>query len=148
MSEPGSDRWDVSDAWLLASIAIAPTEHEDGATLAAVLMTAEGINHATSTPGETELAIRRLLGAGLIVVDQSADHFRLTEAGQQVRSRWRHGAFGWIEALPPALRRHGSPVAAEWSLAPGAYEQAYRQAMQVYENLAKRSRPRRRSSSG
>jgi hypothetical protein len=146
MPSPPSDQWGMPDAWLLAAIAIARLDPAgDGATLAEVLSAAEGINHATPTRGETELAIRRLLGAGLIVVDDTADHFWLTEAGQQVRRRWRHGLFGWIDALPPALRRHGPPQPAEWSLPPGAYEQAYEQAMQAYQKAAERLRAKRRS---
>jgi hypothetical protein len=133
MSSPPSDRWDMADAWLLAAIASAPPDPAgDGATLVAVLTAAEGINHATPTRDETELAIRRLLGTGLIAVGNTADHFRLTEAGQQVRRRWRHGAFGWIDALPPALRRLGPPQLAEWSLPPSAYEQAIEQALQAW----------------
>lgn len=146
MPSPPSDQWGMPDAWLLAAIAIARLDPAgDGATLAEVLSAAEGINHAAPTRGETELAIRRLLGAGLIVVDDTADHFWLTEAGQQVRRRWRHGLFGWIDALPPALRRHGPPQPAEWSLPPGAYEQAYEQAMQAYQKAAERLRAKRRS---
>jgi hypothetical protein len=146
MPSPPSDQWGMPDAWLLAAIAIARLDPAgDGATLAEVLSAAEGINHATPTRGETELAIQRLLGAGLIVVDDTADHFWLTEAGQQVRRRWRHGLFGWIDALPPALRRHGPPQPAEWSLPPGAYEQAYEQAMQAYQKAAERLRAKRRS---
>lgn len=146
MPSPPSDQWGMPDAWLLAAIAIARLDPTgDGATLAEVLSAAEGINHATPTRGETELAIRRLLGAGLIVVDDTADHFWLTEAGQQVRRRWRHGLFSWIDALPPALRRHGPPQPAAWSLPPGAYEQAYEQAMQAYQKAAERLRAKRRS---
>jgi hypothetical protein len=74
-------------------------------------------------------------------VDDTADHFWLTEAGQQVRRRWRHGLFGWIDALPPALRRQGPLQPAEWSLPPGAYEQV----MQAYQKAAERLRAKRRS---
>lgn len=139
MPGPPSDQWAMSDAWLLAAISTARTDPAGGgATLAAVIVTAEGINHATPTRDEVELAIRQLLGAGLIVVDGTASHFRVTEAGQQVLRRWRHGAFGWIDALPPALRRLGPPRPAEWSLPPGAYERAHEQAEQVFRDLAKR----------
>jgi hypothetical protein len=135
----------MADAWLLAAIASARTDPSgDGATFASVLMTAEGINHATPTRGETELAIRNLLGSGLIEVDDRAEHFRLTEPGEKVRSRWRHGMFGWIDALPPALRRHGPPQPAEWSLPAGAYEHAVEEAMQTLHEIARRHRPKRR----
>jgi hypothetical protein len=145
MSSVPSTEWGMADAWLLAAISSARTDPSgDGATLASVLLTADGINHATPTRGETELAIRNLLGSGLIVVEGSAEHFRLTEAGQKVRSRWRHGMFGWIDALPPALRRHGPPEPAEWSLSPGAYEHAVEEAMQTIREVARRHRPKRR----
>jgi hypothetical protein len=146
MSGPPTDQWSIADAWLLAAIAVSPADAAGGgATLAEVIGTTEMINHATPTREETELALRRLLGAGLIGVDDTAEHFWLTEAGQQVRGRWRHGLFGWIDALPPALRRLGPPRPAEWSLPPGAYERAYEQAMQAYREIARRLRAKRRS---
>src|SRR5262245_34062215 len=146
MSSTPSDQWGMADAWLLAAISRARTDPAgDGATLTAVIVTAEGINHATPTREEAELAIRRLLGAGLIVVDSTASHFRVTDAAQRVLRRWRHGMFGWIDALPPGLRRLGPPQPAEWSLPPGAYEQAYEQAMRVYWEVAERLRAKRRS---
>ena len=145
MSSVPSTEWGMADAWLLAAISSARADPGGaGATLASVLMTAEGINHAVPTRGETELAIRNLLGSGLIQVDDRAEHFRLTEAGQKVRSRWRHGMFGWIDALPPALRRLGPPQPAEWSLAPGAYEHAIEEANQTLNEVAARHRRKRR----
>jgi hypothetical protein len=142
MSSPPSDQWGMPDAWLLAAIATArPDPAGDGATLAEVLSAAEGINHAIPTQDETELAIRHLLGAGLIAVNETADHFRVTEAGQQVLRRWRHGGFGWIDALPPALRRLGPPQPAEWSLPPDAYEQAVEQALRALWSAAVRASP-------
>lgn len=131
-SDQASDQWDIADAWLLAAISKArPDPAGAGPTLAEVLSAAEWINHAIPTRDETELAIRRLLGAGLIAVDATADHLRVTEAGQQVLRRWRHGLFGWIDALPPALRRLGPPRPAEWPLPPDAYEPAVEQALQA-----------------
>jgi len=142
MSSPPSDQWDMPDAWLLAAIATArPDTAGDGATLTEVLSAAEGINRATPTRDETELAIRRLLGTGLISVDRTADQFRLTEAGRQVVRRWRHGLFGWIDALPPALRRLGPPQPAEWSLPRSAYNQAVGQVLQAGWLAAVRSSP-------
>ena len=127
MPAPDPDQWDISDAWLLAAIAIAPaSEAGEGASLRAVISAADGINHAIPSESEVELALRRLMGAGLILVDDGAERITLTGAGWQVRGRWRQGLFGWMEALPPALRRHGTPRAAQWSLPPGAYENAVR----------------------
>ncbi len=145
MSSVPSTEWGMADAWLLAAIASARADPGSaGATLASGLMTAEGINHAVPTRGETELAIRNLLGSGLIEVDARAKHFRLTEAGQKVRSRWRHGMFGWIEALPPALRRLGPPQPAEWSLPRGAYEHAIEEAKRTLHEVVARHRRKRR----
>jgi hypothetical protein len=148
MSSSPSDQWGMPDAWLLAAIRTARTDPAgDGASLVEVLSAADGINHAVPTRDETELAIQRLLGAGLIAVNETAGHLRVTEAGQQVLRRWRHGAFGWIDALPPALRRLGPPRPAEWSLPSDVYEQAIEQALQAYERerQARRKSTKRRS---
>ena len=138
MATESTDQWHISDAWLLAAISRArPDPASGGASLAEVLIVAEGINHATPTRDETELALRCLLGTGLIAVD-AAYHFRVTEAGEQVLLRWRHGQFGWIDALPPALRRIGPPQRAEWSLPPGAYDEAVEQARLRYQAIRTR----------
>jgi len=57
-----------------------------------------------------------------------------------------HGQFGWIDALPPALRRLGPPRPAEWSLPPSADEQALEQARQADRKAAERGRAQRRPS--
>ena len=127
MSPANPDQWDIVDAWLLAAIAIAPASAAgDGASLRAVISAADGINHAIPSESEVELTLRRLIGARLISVDAAAECITLTEAGRQVRGRWRLGLFGWMEALPPALRRHGAPEDAQWSLPAGAYDNAVR----------------------
>jgi len=65
-----------------------------------------------------------LLGAGLIGADAEADRYWLTDAGANIRERWRHGAFGWIEAIPPQLHRLGEPHEMDWSLPEGRFDQA------------------------
>jgi hypothetical protein len=140
MSGSPPEEWGMPDAWVFAAIASADPA-EVGATLAEVIGAADGINHAILTKDEIELAVRHLLGAGLIEVDGTADRFWLAEAGQQLRGRWRGGLFSWMEVFPPALRRLGPPRPTEWSLPPGAYEQAtqaYHAAMRPHLKAAKR----------
>ncbi len=50
-----------------------------------------------------------------------------TEAGANLRRRWRHGAFGWIDAIPPGLRRLGEPQDSDWLLPAGVFEAAVRE---------------------
>jgi len=50
----------------------------------------------------------------------------------------RRGLFGWIDAIPPALRRIGEPRGAAWSLPAGAFDHATRQyLLQANEILKK-----------
>jgi hypothetical protein len=131
------DEWTITDAWLLAAHA-APKPAGEGATLAAVIGTADMINHAIPGAGEVEVAIQRLLGAGLISVDSATERFKLTVAGEQLVRRWRHGLFGWIKALPPALRQYGPPRPVPWSLPPGSHGKALRAYLKDTKRLAKR----------
>lgn len=117
--------WLMSDAWVFAAIA------NDGPasshTLAEIIAIADGINHAAPTEPEFTTAIGRLLSVGLIAAECAADRYRPTEAGSAIRRRWRHGAFGWIEAIPPQLARLGGPRDTAWSLPPGTFDAAVHQ---------------------
>jgi hypothetical protein len=146
VADSGPSAWTDSDAWVFAAIANdrPPATH----TLAELIGIADGINHALPTEPEFIQAIGRLLTAGLIGADAKADRYWPTEAGVNIRQRWRHGEFGWITAIPPQLRRLGQPHDMDWSLPEGRFDQAVqdyqarmRQLMQKYER-----RKRRRAS--
>jgi hypothetical protein len=137
-SDPGPSAWTGSDAWVFAAIANdqPPATH----TLTELIGIADGINHAVLTEPEFTQAIGRLLAAGLIEADAEADRYWPTEAGVNIRQRWRHGAFGWITAIPPQLQRLGQPHDTDWSLPEGRFDQAIqdylarmRQLMKKYE---------------
>lgn len=101
--------WTTADAWVFAAIAGAGPD--DGRPLSRVIATADGINHAILTEAEFVRAVARLTAAGLVGADPAADRYWRTEAGRSLyatRMR-RRGLFGWIEAIPPALRRVGAP---------------------------------------
>jgi hypothetical protein len=114
----------MSDAWVFAAIAHdgPPAAH----TLTELIAIADGINHAVPIEAEFTQAIGRLLAAGLIGADPEADRYWPTEAGADIRERWRHGAFGWIDAIPPQLQRLPPPHDADWSLPEGVFSRAVR----------------------
>jgi hypothetical protein len=102
-------QWMMSDAWVFSSID--GTGPDDGYTLAQVIAKADGINHAILTEAEFTQAVARLVAAGLIGAQAEADRYWHTEAGRVLyRQRMkRRGLFGWIDAIPPVLRRRGEP---------------------------------------
>jgi hypothetical protein len=118
--------WVFSDAWVFA--AIQGHSIEDGDPLTEVIATGDAINHAILTEEEFTRAVPRLINAGLIGADLTADRYWRTQAGHELfeRRMKRHGLFGWIEAIPPALRRLGPPQDGEWVLPPGSFDRAAR----------------------
>jgi hypothetical protein len=117
-------QWTISDAWVFSSVA--GTGRDDGYTLTEIIMKADVINHAILTEAEFTQAVPRLVAAGLIGADAEADRYWYAEAGRSLyRQRMRRrGLFGWIEAIPPALRRLGEPQDAAWSLPTDAFDHA------------------------
>lgn len=136
--------WKMSDAWVFA--AIEGRGIEDGHTLTQVIAKGDGINHAILTEQEFTRAIPRLVNAGLVGADLMADRYWHTEAGHDlyVRRMKRRGAFGWIDAIPPALRRLGPPQDGEWVLPPGSFDHAVREWNQRAAETLSRLRPGRR----
>ncbi len=122
VSGPSPSAWTDSDAWVFAAIANdrPPATH----TLTELIAIADGINHAVLMEAEFTQAIGRLLAAGLIGADPEADRYWPTAAGASIRERWRHGLFGWIDAIPPQLQRLGKPRDTSWSLPEGKFDQA------------------------
>jgi len=136
VSDPGPPAWTMSDAWVFAAIA------NDGPsathTLTELIGIADGINHAVLTEAEFTRAIGRLLAAGLIGADPETDRYWPTEAGANIRERWRHGLFGWIDAIPPQLQRLGQPRDTDWSLPEGTFDQAVRDYLARMRRLVKK----------
>jgi hypothetical protein len=117
-------QWTTSDAWVFASIeGVGP---DDGSTLAQVVATADLINHAILTEAEFTQAVGRLVAAGLIGAEAEADRYWRTEAGRALyrQGMKRRGLFGWIDGIPPALRRLGEPQDKAWSLPAGVFDRA------------------------
>ncbi len=132
-----TSEWTTSDAWVFSSIE--GSGPENGYSLSEVIAKADGINHAILLEAELVQAVPRLVAAGLIGADSTADRYWLTEAGRALYAKRmkRRGLFGWIEAIPPALRRLGAPLDAEWSLPAGTFDRA------VHEYAESASRNRR-----
>jgi len=128
--------WTTSDAWVFASIE--GSGPEDGYCLSQLIARADGINHAVLMEAEFAQAVPRLVAAGLVGADSTADRYWLTEAGRKLYDKRmkRHDLFGWIEAIPPALRQLGEPQDAEWPLPSGAFDRAVRE----YVRFANRNR--------
>ncbi|WP_088994592.1 hypothetical protein [Micromonospora echinaurantiaca] len=120
-------QWTTSDAWVFSSIQ--GTGPDSACTLAEIITKADVINHAMLTEAEFTQAVPRLVAAGLMVADAEADLYRPTEAGRLLyRQRMkRRGLFGWIDAIPPALRRLGAPQDGAWTLPIGAFDRAIRE---------------------
>jgi hypothetical protein len=135
--------WVQSDAWIFCSIS--GGVDESGRTdLARLVEVADVINHALPTDNEIEGAIRRLVGAGLIVVTD--DGFTLTEEGASLAGSIRGGLFGQVDHALKALR--AVPVSeASWTLDPRAVDdacQAYLRKSRIYMAKNRGRQPRRR----
>lgn len=138
--------WELSDAWVFA--AIQGHSIEDGDTLTEVIANGDAINHAILTEAEFTRAVPRLINAGLIGADLAADRYWRTPAGHALfeQRMKRRGMFGWIDAIPPALRRLGPPNDGEWVLPPGSFDRAVRAWLRrgsaIAWELMSRRRPR------
>jgi len=112
----------MTDAWVFAAIAHdrPPAVHK----LTEIIAIADGINHNVVSEGEFTKSVARLMAAGLIEADAQRDRYWPTDAGADLRNRWKHGAFGWITAIPPQLDRIGEPQDSAWSLPAGVFRAA------------------------
>ncbi|SCF18230.1 hypothetical protein GA0074696_3238 [Micromonospora purpureochromogenes] len=120
-------QWTTADAWVFSSIQ--GTGPDDGCTLTQIITKADATNHAILTEAEFTRAVPRLVAAGLIGADAEADLYWPTEAGRSLyRQRMtRRGLSGWLDVIPPALRRLGEPQDRPWSLPTGAFDRATRE---------------------
>jgi hypothetical protein len=117
--------WTITDAWLLS--AVAGSDATTGSTLIDVISAADAINHAIPAEEEFARSMGRLVEAGVVDADLRVDRFWLTDAGQELRGRWRGGLFGWIDTIPPGLRALGPPKDTGWALPPKVYPHAVRE---------------------
>ncbi|HEX8627317.1 MAG TPA: hypothetical protein VF755_04015 [Catenuloplanes sp.] len=128
--------WHRSDAWVFVSVVIADRTERDrassaglpltGATLADVL-SAAGFLHS-SVPGRQELeaAIRRLIGAGLILVGD--DSFEVATAGERLwRTRPFSGLSAAVDTVHTVLNRASAPGSSPWTLDEQSYTAAVRE---------------------
>lgn len=112
----------MTDAWVFAAVAHdqPPAIHK----LTEIIAIADGINHDVLMEQEFTKSVARLITAGLIDADVLRDRYWPTDAGADLRSHWKHGAFGWITEIPPQLERIGEPQDSAWSLPAGVFRSA------------------------
>jgi hypothetical protein len=132
----GVEGWHWNDAWIFVSSVIAERLERDralhaalpvaGASLADVLAAADFLHHSVPSRAELEEAIRRLVGAGLLTVDDD-----LVEVAPSGEHLWRNRPFSGLSSavvtLQTQLNKAGVPGDAEWSLDERTYNAAVRE---------------------
>lgn len=128
--------WNWNDAWIFVSAVIAERLERDralhaalpvsGATLTDLLAAADFLHHAVPTRQELEEAMRRLAGAGLIVVED--DIVEVAPAGEQLwRTRPFSGLSSAVMTLQAQLNRSAAPGDSDWTLEEATYNTALRE---------------------
>ncbi|MGK5684549.1 hypothetical protein [Actinoplanes sp. URMC 104] len=128
--------WQWNDAWIFVAAVIAERLERDralhaslpavGASLADVLAAADFLHHSVPSRAELEESVRRLVGAGLIVVED--DLVEVAPAGEQLwRSRPFSGLSSAVMTLQTQLNRATSPGDADWTLDEQTYTAAVRE---------------------
>jgi formylglycine-generating enzyme required for sulfatase activity len=131
-----ADTWHWNDAWVFVSAVIAARLERDralhaalpvtGASLADVLAAADFLHHSVPTRAELESAVRHLVGAGLLVVED--DLVEIAPAGEQLwRTRPFSGLSSAVMTLQAQLNRAGPPGDADWRLDEQTYHTAVRE---------------------
>ena len=132
----GAGGWQWNDAWIFVSAVIAERLERDralhaalpvtGASLADVLAAADFLHHAVPTRQELQESVRRLAGAGLIVVED--DVVEVAPAGEQLwRTRPFSGLSSAVMTLQSQLNRSSSPGDSDWVLDEQTYNAAVRE---------------------
>lgn len=128
--------WQWNDAWIFVSAVIAERLERDralhaalpitGASLADVLAAADFLHHSVPTRAELEESVRRLAGAGLLIVQD--DLVEVASAGEQL---WRNRPFSGLSSavmtLQAQLNRASVPGYADWDLDEETYAAAVRE---------------------
>ncbi|MGB2569586.1 hypothetical protein ACPFP2_14200 [Micromonospora citrea] len=122
----GENGWRWTDAWIFVSLVIASgagrhrraadSRRPEGVRLADVISTADHLNQAIPDRDDVETAVRRLVGAGLVIV--SDGWFRITPDGERLwRTRPSAGVGTTVDTVQGVLvRRHTAPGDADWHL--------------------------------
>jgi hypothetical protein len=132
----GVGGWHWNDAWIFVSAVIAERLERDramhaslpvtGASLADVLAAADFLNHSVPSREELEESVRRLAGAGLLVVDD--DFVEVAPAGEQLwRTRPFSGLSSAVVTLQTQLNRATEPGDTDWRLDELTYNAAVRE---------------------
>ncbi|GAA0566811.1 hypothetical protein GCM10010172_58320 [Paractinoplanes ferrugineus] len=132
----GAGGWQWNDAWIFVSAVIAERLERDramhaalpvtGASLADVLAAADFLHHAVPTRPELEESVRRLAGAGLILVED--DIIEVAAAGEQLwRTRPFSGLSSAVMTLQTQLNRVSTPGESDWVLDEQTYHTAVRE---------------------
>jgi hypothetical protein len=128
--------WHWNDAWVFVSAVIAERLERDralhaalpvtGATLADLLAAADFLHHSVPSRTELEESLRRLVGAGLLTVDD--DLVEVAPAGEQLwRTRPFSGLSSAVVTMQTQLKRSSSPGDADWRLDEQTYAAAIRE---------------------
>lgn len=121
----GAGDWQWTDAWIFVAAVIAERlEHDrataaalpvSGATLADVLAAAAFLHRGVPDRDDLENAVQRLVGAGLITVED--DLVEVAPAGEQLwRTRPFRGLSSAVVTIQTQLNRVASPGESAWSL--------------------------------
>lgn len=132
----GAGGWNWNDAWIFVSAVIAERLERDralhaalpvtGATLADVLAAADFLHHSVPSREDLQESVRRLAGAGLIIVDD--DLIEVAPPGEQLwRTRPFSGLSSAVMTLQTQLNRVTEPGYTDWELDEQDYHSAVRE---------------------
>ncbi|MEV4348941.1 hypothetical protein AB0J83_31170 [Actinoplanes sp. NPDC049596] len=132
----GAVNWQWNDAWIFVSAVIAERLERDramhaalpvtGASLADLLAAADFLHHSVPSRAELEESVRRLAGAGLLVVED--DLVEVAPAGEQLwRTRPFSGLSSAVMTLQAQLNRAAEPGDSDWVLDEQTYTAALRE---------------------
>ncbi len=132
----GAGDWQWNDAWIFVSAVIAERLERDralhaalpitGAGLADVLSAADFLHHSVPSRAELQESMRRLAGAGLLVVED--DLVEVAPAGEQLwRTRPFSGLSSAVMTLQAQLNRASEPGYTDWVLDEQTYNAAVRE---------------------
>ena len=132
----GAGEWQWNDAWIFVSAVIAERLERDrathaalpvsGASLADLLAAADFLHHSVPSRAELEESVRRLVGAGLLIVKD--DLLEVAPAGEQLwRTRPFSGLTSAVMTLQAQLNRATEPGDADWTLDERIYHAALRE---------------------
>lgn len=132
----GAGGWRWNDAWIFVSSVIAERLERDraqhaalpvtGASLADVLAAADFLHHSVPSRAELQESMRRLVGAGLLTVDD--DLVDVAPAGEQLwRTRPFSGLSSAVVTMQTQLNRASEPGDADWILDEQTYAAAVRE---------------------